>query len=84
MTAVTNETCFCDAACKESVLLLLVFYNSVPDVFAGSATRRSLVPCLCHGQHGAPGPTAALNVEEGSSQGLEPVRMGTAAQGVQR
>lgn len=62
---------------------LLVFYHIVTDVFAGSAMRRSLVHCLCRGQHGAPGPTAVLNVEEGSSQELEPVRTGTAAQGVQ-
>jgi len=50
----------------------------------GCATRKSRVLCLCCGQRGAPGLTAVLNVEEESTLGLEPVRMGTAVRDVQR
>lgn len=45
--------------------------------------RKSCVPCLCCGQPGVPGLIAALNVAEGSSPGLDPVRMGTPALDVQ-
>lgn len=48
-------------------------------VFPGCAMRKSHAPCRCCGQHGDPGLTAALSVEEGSTPEPEPVRMETAA-----
>lgn len=39
--------------------------------------RKNHVPCRLCGQRGAPGLIAALNVEEGSILGPEPVRMET-------
>lgn len=46
--------------------------------------RKSHAPCQCCGQHGDPGLTAALSVEEGSTPEPERVRMETAVLDVPR